>query len=298
MAGATEDWSTSDGDVYNNVRYGYRGCQKFDMYVPKGLDKSKPVGVILFVHGGTWYAGSKDNFTWGCRRYAKLGYITATMDYDLADQGGEGYAKATGSKPGSTVFDMVEDIGLCVKALDMNIRALGYNPYGLALCGESAGSHLTMMFGYGHDKESAIPVKMIMNVTSPVSWTYGTFNNYTAAEQAKYINMIAGYNLTAEDIEHPSPEVQKQINAISPITFIHEGSCPTLMGFAGKDTTIGTNQYNTIKPVLDKYNVPNDVVWWPNSDHTLIADREVLGGEWLQKSSQWLARYLTPVNVK
>lgn len=294
MAGAEESWNEgTDGTAMYNQKYGERGCQRYDLYLPKNLNKSKPQGVILFIHGGQWYMGSKENFTWACRRYTKNGYITATMDYDLCSQGSKKYSKETGSKEDATVFDMVDDVKLCVDALDKQLRGMGITPYGLAVSGESAGSHISMMYAYGHTKESSIPVKMIMNLTSPVSWKNGAYNNFDAEDQAKYINDMTGWDISASDVTNPSPEVEKKLDSISPVTMITKDAPPTLMGFAGKDTTIGTNQYQTIKPVLDKYGVPNDVVWWPNSNHALYSDPGVLDNEWTPKTLEWLNRYLT-----
>lgn len=295
LAGMEETWTEgTDGTSKLNQTYGERECQKYDLYLPKNVDKSRPQGVILFIHGGQWYMGSKENFTCAAWRYAKNGFITVTMDYDLASQGSKNYSKATGSKEDATVFDMVEDVRLCVDAVDKQLRGMGITPYGLAVSGESAGSHIDMMYAYGYADESAIPVKMIMNLTSPVSFKNGAFDNYTPDEVAGYANDITGWSLTGNDITNPSPEVEKKLDSISPVTMINETSVPTLMGFAGKDTTIGTNQYQTIKPVLDKYGVPNDVVWWPNSNHALYSDSGVLDNEWTPKTLEWLNRYLVP----
>ncbi len=291
LAGCKEDWSREDGEVYS-IKYGERGCQGYDLYIPAGLDNSKPVGVILFIHGGTWSGGSRDNFTWACRRYAKHGYITATLDYDVADQGEPANAIAYGAKPGATVADMLEDIDLCIKNLKSAVKKHGYTPAGLALVGESAGSHFAMMYGYSRPQDSAIPIKCLLTITAPVSWRNGTFDNYSPEECVGYINMIAGSDITAEQYKNPDAETEALLHSISPVDYINKDSVPTFMGFAGKDTTIGTNQYQTIKPVLDENGVPNDVVWWTKSNHALYSDPGVLDNEWTPKSLQWLATYL------
>lgn len=294
MAGAVEDWSEgTDGTAMYNQKYGERGCQKYDLYLPKNLDKTSPQGIILFIHGGSWNMGSKENFTWACRRFTKKGYITATLDYDLVDEGSKKMAKVTGSKEGSTIFDMIDDVRLCIKALDQQLRSMGINPCGLAVAGESAGSHLSMLFAYGHAKESAIPIKMIMNLTSAVSFKYGSNNASTPEDMVKLINGATHWNLTIDEYKNPGPETLKKLDSISPVSLITKDAPPTLMGFAGKDTTVGTNQYPTIKPVLDQYNIPNEVVWWPNSSHTLASDPGVLDNEWIPKCLEWLNRYLT-----
>ncbi len=292
LAGATEDWSDADGHEMLNVRYGERPVQTYDWNVPANLDKDKPVGVILFVHGGTWYAGSKENFTWAARRFAKHGYITATLNYDLASFGNPDMVKATGSKENAYVPDMLDDINQCIADLNARIRELGYRPSGLALAGESAGSHLAGMYAYSRAQDSAIPVKCLIGITFPVSWRQGTFNNYSSAECANYINMISGASITGKQYRDHDPAIEPILHELSPVDYINEKTVPTLLGFAGKDTTIGTNQYQTIKPYLDKYHVPYDVVWWPNSNHALYSDPGVLDNQFMPKALQYLSAYL------
>lgn len=291
IAGLVETWSDQDGQCLSNLKYGDGQRHVYDLYLPANLDKNKDQGVILFIHGGTWSMGNKDHMRAFCRKYAKLGYITATMNYDLASYGNDELADGTGSKHKANVIDMVDDVEMCVSAIKAKCNELGYTVSGLALSGESAGSNISMLFGYGRPEKSAIPVKMIFNITSPVGFYNGTFDNYTTAEVAEYASLVSGQTLTAEDIENPDERAEAILYSISPVKHITYGSAPTLMAFAGKDTTIGTNQYNTIKPVLDQYNVPNDVVWFPNSNHALYSDPGKLD-EWLEKSTEWLHRYL------
>lgn len=292
LAGATEDWSAADGHEILNTRYGERPIQTYDWYVPANLDKEKPVGVVLFIHGGSWYSGSKENFTWAARRFAKHGYITATMNYDLVSYGNSGMAKATGSKENAYVPDMLDDINQCIADLNARIRELGYTPSGLALGGESAGSHLAGLYAYSRPQDSAIPVKCLLAVTFPVSWRQGTFNNVSSAECANYINEISGSSITGKQYRDHDPAIEPILHELSPVDYINEKSVPTLLGFAGKDTVIGTNQYPTIKPYLDKYHVKYDVVWWPNSNHTLESDPGVLDNQFMPKALQYLSTYL------
>lgn len=291
LAGAVEPWSESDGQCLSNLKYGDGARHVYDLYVPAGLDPEKEQGLVLFIHGGTWSMGNKDHMRGLCRKIAKKGYITATMNYDLASYGNPELADATGSMHDANVIDMVDDVQACVSAMKQKLGELGYKISGLALSGESAGSNISMLYGYGRADQSAIPVKLIFNITSPVGFYNGTFDNYTTAEVAEYASLVSGETLTAEDIENPDARADAILASISPVKHITYGSVPTLMAFAGKDTTIGTNQYNTIKPVLDQYGVPNDVVWLPNSDHTLAADPGKMD-EWIETSAQWLDRYV------
>ena len=293
LAGAVEIWSPLDGARYTDLPYGdaSRGCQKYDLYVPNGLDANVPQGVLLFVHGGTWTMGEKGHMAWAAARYAKLGYIAATLNYDLASQGNDNVARVTGSKSNADVFDMLDDVGDCIAAIKAKCAELGYHVDSLAISGASAGSHIAALYAYSRAEESAIPIRMIFPVTAPISFHKGTFDNYTDDVIAQYASIVAGAELTEADITNPDARAQAILDSISPVSFIDADSVPTLLGYASADTVIGTNQYQTIQPVLAANGVDNDVVWWNNCDHTLVGDPGAMQ-RWNNAVEQWLAKYM------
>ena len=291
LAGATEVWTCIDGERYRDLSYGERKAQKYDLYIPKGLNKSQPQGVLLFIHGGTWTMGEKEHMAWAAARYAKLGYITATMDYDLSSQGNDNVAKVTGSKSNADIFDMLDDVTLCISAIKDELSNRGYSASSLALSGTSAGSHISALYAYSRFNESVIPIKMIFNLTTPSDFHLGSFDNYTAAEVAQYASIVAGYEFTAQDIENPQGEAAEMLNMISPVSNIKEGSVPALLGFAGKDKTIGTNHANVMTTKLNECGVENEVIMWPKSDHTLASDPKSVRN-WNEAVARWLEKYM------
>ncbi len=287
----TESWTKKDGDIYKNIPYGEYGAQKFDLYVPSNLEKEKPVGVALFIHGGTWVMGRKEHMAAGCAKIAKAGYIAATMNYNLISEKNKNVAKVTGSKEDVNCFDMLDDITACISEINKKLLNLGYTPSSLALSGTSAGSHLAALYAYSRYAESAIPIKMIFTITMPVSLHFEAFDNYNYNNFAAIASLVAGKEFSGEDIKDPLSDANKLIDTLSPVSYITEKTVPTLMGFAAKDKTIGTNHYPTIKPVLDKFGVPNDVIWWKNSDHTLTSDKGTTN-EFFKTAVSWMHKYM------
>lgn len=287
----TEKWSNSDGVLYKNLSYGEYRAQKYDMYIPHGLDTKQPIGVVLFIHGGTWTMGRKEHMAAGCAKVAKAGYIAVTMNYNLLSDGNKNVARVTGSKENANAFDMLEDISACICAVKVKLKCLGYTPKSLALSGVSAGSHLAALYAYSRMEESAIPIRMIFTMTMPVSLRFEAFDNYDYAGFAAIASLVVGKKISEEEIRNSDPEIMKILDILSPSACITKNSVPTLMGFAGKDKTIGTNQYPTIKPVLDKYGVVSDVIWWENSDHTLTKDKGKVA-EFFNTAIEWLNKYM------
>ena len=54
----------------------------YNLFIPYSSLKNKVNynGIILFIHGGAWAFGEKENIEYLCSRYSKCGYITAEMN--------------------------------------------------------------------------------------------------------------------------------------------------------------------------------------------------------------------------
>lgn len=81
-------------DTTNNILYGgnynYDGTYQdlhLDVYRPQN-DTATHRALIIFVHGGSFVAGSKDgpDMVPLCRDFAKMGYVTASIEYRLGVQ--------------------------------------------------------------------------------------------------------------------------------------------------------------------------------------------------------------------
>ena len=79
---------------------------KYDLYIPSGLDESQNQYLILFIHGGSFNSGAKEDGDAWCKYYATKGYITATVDYTLQAHGQE-----------ASIYLMNSEIESAVKAI-------------------------------------------------------------------------------------------------------------------------------------------------------------------------------------
>ena len=51
---------SNDGYIFKNLAYGSHERQVMDLYLPQENDGE--VGLILFIHGGGWIQGNKDEY--------------------------------------------------------------------------------------------------------------------------------------------------------------------------------------------------------------------------------------------
>ena len=94
-----------------------------------------PAPLIVFVHGGGWKRGSKDNAAGGWKQvhYPGLGYAYASINYRLVPQ--------------ATVEQQAADVAAALRALLDRADTLGIDRGRVVLMGHSAGAHLVALVG-------------------------------------------------------------------------------------------------------------------------------------------------------
>ena len=63
-------WDKSVGEIYRSLDYENDNGNQYDLYIPTGLEKSENQYLILFIHGGSFNSGSKDDGEAWCKYYA------------------------------------------------------------------------------------------------------------------------------------------------------------------------------------------------------------------------------------
>ena len=112
--------------VEHDLAYGDDSRHKLDIYSPLDASPQQLKPVILFVHGGTWQRGDKDQYLFVGESFTQAGYVVAVMNYRLAPQ--------------HIYPDYVQDVALAVKYLAQHVQAYGGDPQQLVLLGHSAGA--------------------------------------------------------------------------------------------------------------------------------------------------------------
>lgn len=114
------------------LAYGKDSLQSLNLWVPEGAGKAP---LVLFVHGGGWKRGSKDN-AMGRAMPAHMmeqGYAFASIDYRLV--------------PANTVEEQASDVAAALAYLLKNADRLGIDRSRVVLTGHSAGAHLVALVG-------------------------------------------------------------------------------------------------------------------------------------------------------
>jgi acetyl esterase/lipase len=114
------------------LTYGSDPAQVMDFW-PSAKGGKAPL--IVFVHGGGWKRGSKDNATgqFKPKHFPEEGYAFASINYRLV--------------PAATVEQQAADVASALKALLDRADSLGIDRQRVVLMGHSAGAHLVALVG-------------------------------------------------------------------------------------------------------------------------------------------------------
>ena len=268
-------WNDSVGTVYANQEYENTNGHKYDLYIPSGLDKSQSQYLILFIHGGSFNSGAKEDGDAWCKYYATKGYITATVDYTLQAHGQE-----------ASIYLMNSEIESAVKAIKEQAEALGYRIAGMAPCGVSAGGTLAMNLAYNGNSE--IPVKFVFQLAAPAYFDPSEWSLLMRVDKLKtedeFCAMMTGKTMT---------DYSREIQKISPACIVSADSVPSLIGYGLIDHCVPLSQKYYLINAYDKYRVPYDYIEFPKSNHGMYNDLDKLQ-LFLDKSLEYADRYFKP----
>lgn len=268
-------WNDSVGTVYANQEYENTNGHKYDLYIPSGLDESQSQYLILFIHGGSFNSGAKEDGDAWCKYYATKGYITATVDYTLQAHGQE-----------ASIYLMNSEIESAVKAIKEQAEALGYRIAGMAPCGVSAGGTLAMNLAYNGNSE--IPVKFVFQLAAPTYFEPSEWSLLMRVDKLKtedeFCAMMTGKTMT---------DYSREIQKISPACIVSADSVPSLIGYGLIDHCVPLSQKYYLINAYDKYQVPYDYIEFPKSNHGMYNDLDKLQ-LFLDKSMQYADRYFKP----
>lgn len=267
-------WDDKTGTIYKDLSYENENNNKYDLYIPSNLDKEKEQYLIVYIHGGSFNSGSKEDGNLWCKYYATKGYITATIDYTLQNQGKD-----------ASITLMNNEIENSIKAIKEYLDNLGYNVVGMASSGVSAGGTLAMNLAYNGN--SSIPVKFVFQLAGPTFFEPSEWGLLKKVDKLdtdeEFYEMMTGLPFE-KDLS------QEEINKISPSALVNENTVPSLIGYGLKDHCVPLSQKYYLLEAYKKYNVVYDYIEFPKSNHGMYNDLDKMQ-EFINKSLEYCEKY-------
>lgn len=126
--------------VHRDLAYvaGGHPRQKLDLYLPATADEPSPL--VIWIHGGAWMGGSKDQCPPLRQGFTERGYAVASIGYRLS---------------GDALFPaQIEDCKAAVRWLRAHAKQYHLAADRFGAWGSSAGGHLVALLGTSHEVKS------------------------------------------------------------------------------------------------------------------------------------------------
>ncbi|HYH74725.1 MAG TPA: alpha/beta hydrolase [Candidatus Saccharimonadales bacterium] len=227
-------------------------AQKLDLHIP---DSTKQYPLLVYVHGGGWYAGSKESAvaTDYISEVARLGYVVASINYRLV--------------PEYTFPSQIEDTKCAIRFLRANADKYQIDAARVGILGESAGGYLAALAGTSGNNTTfktaeyaaeSDDVQAVVDLFGPTTFV-GTTASASATRMAK--NFLGTADPTAA----------------SAGTYATQDDPPFLIVHGDADKTVPLEQSQLLHAQLQQVGVSSELLVVRNGGHGLsITDGQPL----------------------
>lgn len=258
QAAAAAITAPAAANLARDVDYVGRGNprQMLDILVPSdhGL-KKRPL--VVFIHGGAWKAGKKEDGMHVARAISSTGdYVVATINYRLS---GEAVWPA-----------QIFDCKAAIRFLRGKADDYGIDPARIGVFGMSAGGHLVSMLGTSGDKADLEgdlgPFPKVSSKVQCVVNFFGPADFLTMGGDGSKPNAIT------ELLGGIGPDLKEKARLASPVTWIDKSSAPFFTAHCTKDPLVPFSQAEELHALLGKAGIESHLITMVDAGHGFASD--------------------------
>jgi acetyl esterase/lipase len=251
--------------VANDVKYGELDEQLMDIYSQgewigepeywKPDAASHPT--LVYIHGGGWLGGSKNQITPFILPYLEAGYNVVSLEY----RKGEATAPAA-----------VDDCMLALQWINRHASEYNVDRKNIVISGESAGGHLCLITGMLNSIKGShryycgdsLKVKAIVNWFG-ITDIAGVDKFYSAKRQPEnYASIWVGPKQRMDSISNTFSPMRRIVSTTPPIITIH----------GRKDSVVPYEQAVGFHSLLSEAGIRNELITVDNGKHLGFTDSE------------------------
>ena len=244
--------------VQSNLEYvsGGGAPQSLDLYLPPANGGMAPV--VVFVHGGGWRGGTKDDWHPSFHDLLTHGFAVANLNYRLSTQ-----------VPWPAQID---DCKSAVRWVRKHAGDYHLDPDHIGIWGHSAGGHLTALMGVSNNVAALEGAEGVTGVSSAVQaacdWS-GPVDLALFSRQVPPLYPHAA-DLVIQLMGGADKATPENMAQASPITYVSASSVPFLIMHGEKDNIVSQEQPRLLDDALKKVGVESTLIIVPGSDHGIV----------------------------
>ena len=214
--------------------------QKLDLFVPAGSDR--PLPAIVWIHGGGWQSGSKEQCLPLRQGYTGRGYAVASVGYRLS---------------GDAVFPaQIEDCKAAMRWLRAHAKRYGLDLNRFGVWGSSAGGHLAALVGtsggvkqfeVGPHRDVSSRVQAVCDFYGPTDFArFVTTPGYERPQATSPESKLIGGAVL---------ENREKAARANPIVYVGKEAPPFLIVHGDEDATVPIGQSQALFDALQRSGV-------------------------------------------
>lgn len=226
---------------------------KLDVYRRRNVSQPQPT--LIYIHGGGWTGGTKEQSSLGFLPFLQMGWNVVNVEYRLARV--------------SLAPAAVEDCLCALRWVYRNAKQYDFDTSRLVVSGDSAGAHLALTTGMlpesaGFDRQC--PGTEQLKVAAIVNW-YGI---------ADVVDLLDGPNMKTYAVTWLAamPNREDVAKRVSPLTYVRPGLPPVITIHGDADPTVPYTHALRLREALEKARVPNRLVTVPGGKHGNFSQAE------------------------
>ena len=244
----------SDTIAVKNVLYGGTGDKKLELDIYK-LKEQKDPYLIVWIHGGAWYSGSKENPPLGLLGY---GYALASINFSLSTE---------------KIFPaQVQDIKAAIRFLRANAGKYDYRSDKIIIWGSSSGGHLASLVATTNsNKELEGSIGNYISNSSSVQACidyFGPTNFLTILNQSTPHGLNVRLPALAILLGKPIDQATALAKLASPVYQVDAGDPPMFIVHGEQDVQVPINQSIELMSAYKSKNLKVQIEFIPNAGHS------------------------------
>ena len=213
-----------------------------DLYRPPSSNAAAPWPTIVWVHGGAWRRGTRDNVP--IESLTSHGFAIASVDYRLS--------------PVARFPAQVHDIKAAIRFLRANADHYGLDKQRFVIAGASAGGHLAALVGVsGGQLEGSVGKHSAeSSAVSAIVSFYGASNLQTILSQSTPHGLsvrVPALKLLLGDVPTQKPDIARLAN---PVAHVDKRDPPLLLIHGDQDPQMPINQSHELHGRYEQLGLP------------------------------------------
>lgn len=198
-----------------------------DIYFPAGARTGTKYPLVLFIHGGAFVEGKKEDVSNHCQILADSGFVAATINYRLGWRNGTNKCEGDTASKRLAIYRAIQDANAALRYLVIKAGDYAIDTSHIFIGGSSAGAGTALLTTYCTDAVAQQLAPTERAALGPVNTSGNTISNsFTIKAVANLWGALPDSNLISWTMAKPMISFHGIGDDVVPYDYGRSGNCP------------------------------------------------------------------------